>query len=89
VKRDRENMGDDKILSLTKLKTLEYVLFMKMREKLRNFISGKSRILPDAIQERFIKETKDLVKGFKLPHPIDYYVDIFCSAFSMVTRGTN
>jgi hypothetical protein len=29
-----------------------------------------------------------LVKGFKLPHPIDYYIDIFCSGFSLVTRGT-
>lgn len=32
-----ENGASDKVLSLAKLKTLEYRLFRKMREKLRNF----------------------------------------------------
>jgi hypothetical protein len=30
-------ISEDKVLSLAKLKTLEYQLFRKMREKLRNF----------------------------------------------------
>lgn len=30
-------LADDQVLSLCKLKTLEYRLFRKMREKLRNF----------------------------------------------------
>lgn len=32
----------DRVLALTKLKTLEYRLFRKMREKLRNSFSGNS-----------------------------------------------
>jgi len=30
----------DKVLSLSKLKTLEYRIYRKLREKLRNFIAG-------------------------------------------------
>jgi hypothetical protein len=39
VKRHREDATEDSVLSLGKLKTLEYRLFRKMREKLRNFAS--------------------------------------------------
>ena len=37
IKRSKEGSSKDQVLSLTKLKTLEYRLFRKMREKLRNF----------------------------------------------------
>ena len=37
VKTDKD--GKETVVSLTKLKTLEYRLFRKMREKLRNFYS--------------------------------------------------
>ena len=33
----KEKSGKEEVLSLAKLKTLEYRLFRKMREKLRNF----------------------------------------------------
>src|ERR1035437_6943554 len=88
IKRHRETVRKDEVLSLAKVMTLEYRLFRKMREKLRSFVSGKSTLNSDAIQERFIKEAKDLCKGFKLPHTLDYYVDIFCTGFSVLTRGT-
>jgi len=37
IKRHKEDPSKDEILSLSKFKTLEYRLFRKMREKLRNF----------------------------------------------------
>lgn len=37
MKRDKRGPDYDQVLSLCKLKTLEYRLFRKMREKLRNF----------------------------------------------------
>lgn len=40
VQRDRELQELDQVLALTKLKTLEYRLFRKMREKLRNLVKG-------------------------------------------------
>lgn len=43
VKRDPvdpENLDKQRVLSLAKLKTLEYRLFRKMREKLRGYHAG-------------------------------------------------
>lgn len=37
------NPSKDKVLSLAKLKTLEYRIFRKMREKLRNYYRNKAR----------------------------------------------
>lgn len=42
VKRDREDPKKDEVISLCKLKTLEYRLFRKMREKLRNYATYTS-----------------------------------------------
>ena len=42
IKRDKEQPARDDILSLTKLKTLEYRIFRKLREKLRNYVSMKT-----------------------------------------------
>lgn len=47
VKRHREEPKNDEILSLSKLKTLEYRLFRKMREKLRNYVYGLTKNGPD------------------------------------------
>lgn len=41
IKRDKKNPERDTVLSLFKLKTLEYRLFRKMREKLRRFFRPK------------------------------------------------
>lgn len=41
VSRHKEDANQDEILSLSKLKTLEYRLFRKMREKLRNYATNK------------------------------------------------
>ncbi len=42
TKRDKSgNSSKDQVLSLSKLKTIEYRVFRKMREKLRNFYRNK------------------------------------------------
>lgn len=41
----RDSSGDntkDKVLSMAKLKTIEYRIFRKMREKLRGFYNNKT-----------------------------------------------
>ena len=43
VQKGKTPTEQDKVLSLAKLKTLEYRLFRKMREKLRNFFSKVSK----------------------------------------------
>ena len=55
VLRHREDSKMDQVLSLAKLKTLEYRLFRKMREKLRDFASYSTNASSDILIERFIK----------------------------------
>lgn len=62
IKRHKEDPNRDEVLSLSKFKTLEYRLFRKMREKLRNFAEYKTKATSDALIERFIKEAKDLCR---------------------------
>ena len=47
VKRDKENAKYDDILSMSKLKTLEYTLFRLMRDKLTNFALERSNLYSD------------------------------------------
>lgn len=81
VKRDREDPKQDDIISLAKLKTLEYRLFRKMREKLRNYLTMKTSKPSDVIIEDYIKECKDLCRGYEIPHPLEYYIDLCVTAF--------
>jgi len=57
VKKSADGARELEVLSLAKLKTLEYRLFRKMREKLRYFFH----------QDDFkgVPEFKKLVRGFK------------------------
>ena len=70
IKRNKENNSDkDEVLSLVKLKTLEYRAFRKMREKLRGFfrndkMGDKSY---DSLVNKFEKEMKDVAYGNSLP----------------------
>ena len=76
------------VLSLCKLKTLEYRLFRKMREKLRNFYGAKP---VDQTPERekqkirtFISEARELSQEHELPRPLNYYIELFKTAFEFL-----
>ena len=89
IKRDRnttENDDRDKVLSLAKLKTLEYRAFRKMREKLRNYYRNKSSKLPDSILSSFKKEMKCLAENNELPKPLSFYEDLMRTAFEFIKR---
>lgn len=65
VKRPADGAeGSSEVISLCKLKTLEYRLFRKMREKLRNFYTRPASEQTDEkerfIIKRFISEAKEL-----------------------------
>ena len=65
IKRSPDGKEELETLSLTKLKTLEYRLFRKMREKLRNFYSndlkGQSNQRFKEIVKRFKRESQTLI----------------------------
>ena len=80
---------DGTILSLAKLKTLEYRLFRKMREKLRGFFClPVSKQDPDRlskpINDKFRNEAKALSDEHELPRPLDYYIALFETAFVFI-----
>ena len=90
IRRDMEDARKDQVLSLSKLKTLEYRLFRKMREKLRNY-NNKFQDLENPTErtiQNYIKEAKDLCRGFNIPHPIEFYIDLCVLAFQLTTRGS-
>jgi len=85
IKRSKDSRSD-KVLSLAKLKTLEYRLFRKMREKLRNFYVAdrKSDAPSSEIVKRFVREAKELLAENDLPRPLQYYVELFKTAFEFI-----
>lgn len=85
LKRSKDGYSD-KVLSLCKLKTLEYRLFRKMREKLRNFydVNRQSDAPSSEIVKRFTKEAKELLAENDLPRPLQYYIELFRTAFEFI-----
>ena len=78
----------DRVLSLSKLKTIEYRIFRKMREKLRGFYNNKNpgSTSGTTIVNKFKKEMKDLLEGNETPKPIEYYVGIMEGAFEFIGK---
>jgi len=90
VKRDSKTASHDHVLSLSKLKTLEYRIFRKMREKLRN--NFKRNVANDGTKKgplisSFKKEILELSHKdkFSLPRPFDWYISLFETAFEFIT----
>ena len=73
------------MISLSKLKTLEYRVYRKLREKLRNYLkSNKSNIMGEFknLYQKFVSEVKDLCGNIKTPKPLAYYNDVAIKALN-------
>lgn len=57
-----------------------------MREKLRNFfaVDRKSDTSKTDIIKKFVREAKELADEHELPRPLDYYVQLFTTAFDFI-----
>ena len=85
IKRGKD--GNDRVLSLAKLKTLEYRLFRKMREKLRGFYPLKDQEQTRSKHEvikKFKREAQELAEEQELPRPLEYYIQLFTLAFDFL-----
>ena len=92
IKRPAESSTEpSKVLSLCKLKTLEYRLFRKMREKLRNFfgspLSEQTEERERSSIKRFISEARELSHEHELPRPLKYYIQLFKTAFEFLDQS--
>ncbi|CDW83198.1 UNKNOWN [Stylonychia lemnae] len=74
----------DKVMSLAKIKTLEYRAFRKMREKLRGYYRNKSSKGQESLINKFQKEMEELMNENELPQPLEFYVDVFKLAFEFI-----
>jgi hypothetical protein len=74
------NANTGEVLSMCKLKTLEYRVLRKLREKMRNLIAAhKEGESPQKALERmrrFTSESVELCEGFTLPHDLSVYQQI-------------
>lgn len=87
TKRDKSgNSSEDRVLSLCKLKTIEYRIFRKMREKLRNYYKNSANRVPDGIVTQFKKETLQLCEGNELPKELNFYVGLMKAAFEFIKK---
>lgn len=91
----KRGQNDDKVLSLAKLKSLEYRIFRKLREKLRNFWAKHENIqqwtpnhqaMYDKLFATYLKECKDLTGETPLPQTPAYYRDFAYNAFEVVKQ---
>jgi len=98
--RKPRHQGDREVtVSLAKLKTLEYRLFRKMREKLRGYFHvTKDHGAPGAdpanlsfarfeeITRKFKKESEEFLEGGQnsLPQDLSYYVNVFKQAYHFI-----
>lgn len=87
----RHSSGDaslDQVLSLSKLKTIEYRIFRKMREKLRGYFNQeKTASLSKSsatVVTNFKNEMVDILKGNETPKPMEYYINILEGAFTLI-----
>lgn len=78
-----DSNGKEEVLSLSKLKTLEYRIYRKLREKLKRFINqpGKKYKPWAEFYKAFQSETKDLCLENQPPLPLSYYFKVAQKAF--------
>lgn len=67
--------GSQVINSVCKLKTLEYRILRKLREKLRFYVEKPFAKRADCL-EKFKEQCEELVQQSKIPNPLSYYLTI-------------
>jgi hypothetical protein len=71
-------------IALGKLKTLEYRIFRKLREKLKS-LKGQSNYTKTF--HAFEEQVQELVQGHSLPKPLKHYMDIALAAFELIAQS--
>ena len=79
---DKEYRKDDKILTLFKLKTWEYRVYRKLREKIKNNLLDEN-FYADSRRKisQFFEELRSMLQGFNLPMPFQFYYKVAETAF--------
>jgi len=67
------------------MKTLEYRIFRKLREKLRNFITNPNSKV-ETLVSKFRQEVKELVSDIRLPQNFSFYFQVADAAFKFASN---
>lgn len=79
---EKKEEDEEEVLSLCKLKTLEYRVYRKLREKLTNHII---RNKDDRFKiNQFFDEVRNLISDYTLPMPLDFYYKFAETAFDFI-----
>lgn len=79
---DEKYRKSDKVLSLSKLKTWEYRIYRKLREKIKNHLADENYYSDSRRKiSQFFDETRSMLQGFNLPMPIEFYYKVAETAF--------
>ena len=88
---DKDRKKSDKVLSLCKLKTLEYRIYRKLREKIKNHLGDENNNYENSRRKisQFFEEVRVMLEGFSLPMPMNFYYKVAETAFDFVNFYQN
>lgn len=72
---------------MCKVKTLEYRIYRKLREKLKLYIEKFKKSYEKSLK-KYCEEVKELVREFKTPRPLEYYFEVAERAFQLCEDQT-
>ena len=80
------NDTDKKVISLCKVKTLEYKIYRKLREKIKNELNNEDHEFNMNRKKisQFFNEVQALSQSFKLPNSLEFYFTVSDMAFRFI-----
>ena len=80
------NSNDNKVISLCKVKTLEYKIYRKLREKIKNELKDEEHEFNMNRKKisQFFNEVQLFSQSFKLPNPLEFYFSVSDMAFRFI-----
>ena len=80
------NEPDKKVISLCKVKTLEYKIYRKLREKIKNELKNDEHEFNMNRKKisQFFNEVQVFSQNFKLPNPLEFYFTVSDMAFRFI-----
>ena len=80
------NNIDKKVISLCKVKTLEYKIYRKLREKIKNELKNEEHEFNMNRKKisQFFNEVQAFSQNFKLPNPLEFYFSVSDMAFRFI-----
>jgi len=87
LKFDHSDPSQEEVLSICKVKTLEYRLFKKMRDMLRRYVEEPTKTRVQDMLANYERHAKEITRGLRPPKHVNFYIDFFQCAVDLVYDG--